>query len=76
MDFEYLSLDATAPIARLALDRPERRNALSLDLMLELIACLDSLAQQNDVRVIILAAAGKVFSSGHDLTELQANVFD
>jgi enoyl-CoA hydratase/carnithine racemase len=58
------------PLAVITLNRPERRNALSLDLMLELIDCLDAAAGQADISVVILAAAGKVFSSGHDLTEL------
>ncbi|MGA2599598.1 MAG: enoyl-CoA hydratase [Bryobacteraceae bacterium] len=57
-------------IAVLTLNRPERRNALSLDLMLELTACLDDLAADHTVRAIVIAASGKVFSSGHDLSEL------
>jgi enoyl-CoA hydratase/carnithine racemase len=43
---------------------------MSLDLMRELIACLDEIAETSGVRAVILAAAGKVFSSGHDLNEL------
>ncbi len=57
-------------IAILTLNRPERRNALSLELMLQLIACLDDLAADHTVRAIIIAAAGKIFCSGHDLSEL------
>ncbi len=38
--------------------------------MLELIACLDEFAASTTIRAIILAAAGKVFSSGHDLSEM------
>jgi len=57
-------------IAVLTLNRPERRNALSLELMLELTACLDDLAADHTVRAIVIAASGKVFSSGHDLSEL------
>src|SRR5580698_3798694 len=57
-------------LAVVTLNRPERRNAMSLDLMRELIACLDVIADTPGVRAVILAAAGKVFSSGHDLNEL------
>lgn len=57
-------------LAVITLNRPERRNAMSLDLMLELVDCLDEAASTRDVRAVILAAAGKVFSSGHDLNEL------
>ena len=57
-------------IAILTLNRPERRNALSLGLMLDLIQILEDLARDENVRAIVLAASGKIFSSGHDLSEL------
>lgn len=57
-------------LAAITLHRPERRNALSLELMSELIDCLDELSTNAETRVVILAASGKVFSSGHDLNEL------
>jgi enoyl-CoA hydratase/carnithine racemase len=57
-------------VAILTLNRPERRNALSLELMLELIAALDEIGRNREVRAVILAAAGKVFSSGHDLSQM------
>ena len=56
--------------AIVTLNRPERRNALSLDLMRELLATLDEVGRQPQVRAVILAAAGTVFSSGHDLSEM------
>ena len=52
------------------LNRPDRRNALSLELMRQLIAALDQLASDSNVRAIILASTGKAFSSGHDLSEM------
>jgi enoyl-CoA hydratase/carnithine racemase len=58
------------PIAVVTLNRPERRNALSLELMLDLIAALDEIGRNPEVRAVILAAAGKVFSSGHDLSQM------
>jgi enoyl-CoA hydratase/carnithine racemase len=57
-------------LAVVTLQRPERRNALSFDLMLELTQCLDGIASKAEVRAVILQAAGKVFSSGHDLGEM------
>jgi enoyl-CoA hydratase/carnithine racemase len=57
-------------LAVVTLDRPERRNALSFDLMQELARCLDGIGSTPEVRVVILQAAGKVFSSGHDLGEM------
>jgi enoyl-CoA hydratase/carnithine racemase len=58
------------PIAIVTLDRAERRNALSLELMLELIAALDDIGRNPEIRAVILAARGKVFCSGHDLGQM------
>jgi enoyl-CoA hydratase/carnithine racemase len=58
------------PAAVVTLNRPQRRNALSLDLMLELIGFLDETGRNREIRAVILAAAGKVFCSGHDLSEM------
>ncbi|MBS1859342.1 MAG: enoyl-CoA hydratase [Acidobacteria bacterium] len=60
------------PVAILTLNRPERRNALSLELMRDLLAALAALGPDREVRAVILAAAGKVFSSGHDLSQMTA----
>ena len=57
-------------VAVITLNRPERRNALSLALMRELIGALDAIGRDRDTRVVILAAAGKVFCAGHDLSEM------
>lgn len=57
-------------IGVVTLSRPDRRNALSLELMLELIHCLNDFAADSGVRAVILAAEGKAFSSGHDLSEM------
>ncbi len=65
-----LEVAREGPLAVITLNRPQRRNALSLDLMRELIACLDEIGRNRDIRAVILAAAGKVFCSGHDLSEM------
>jgi enoyl-CoA hydratase/carnithine racemase len=57
-------------IGVVTLSRPDRRNALSLELMLELIHCLNDFAADTNVRAVILAAEGKAFSSGHDLSQM------
>jgi enoyl-CoA hydratase/carnithine racemase len=65
--------DVVAPqIVRLTLNRPETRNALSRVVIRELHAAIDRLAADPMVATIILAANGKVFSSGHDLKEMTA----
>lgn len=65
-----VTLTHEGPVAVVTLNRPERRNALSLELMRELIACLDEIGRLRETRAVILAAAGKVFCSGHDLSQM------
>jgi enoyl-CoA hydratase/carnithine racemase len=58
------------PAGRLTLNRPEKRNALSLELMQELIAALRDVSSDAQTRVIVVEAAGPAFSAGHDLSEM------
>ena len=52
-------------VARIVLNRPDKANAQNLRLLYDLNAALDKASADNDVRVIIIAALGKHFSSGH-----------
>ena len=70
MDYQHISITHEGSIAVVTLNRPARRNALSLGLMQELIQCLGEIGARREVRAVILAAAGKVFCSGHDLSEM------
>jgi enoyl-CoA hydratase/carnithine racemase len=70
MPYQHLIRSTEGQLGIITLNRPERRNALSLELMFELICCLDELAAEPNVRAVILGASGKVFSSGHDLSEM------
>ena len=70
MPYENLLLHCESSIATVKLNRPARRNALSLALMQELIAALDDIGRDRSIRAVILTAEGKVFSSGHDLGEM------
>jgi enoyl-CoA hydratase/carnithine racemase len=58
------------PAARVTLNRPEKRNALSLELMQDLIAALRRVSAVPETRAIVLEAAGPAFSAGHDLSEM------
>ena len=60
------------PVARLVLNSPGNFNALSLAMIDALVAALDEIAADDNVRAVILAATGKAFSAGHDLREMQA----
>jgi enoyl-CoA hydratase/carnithine racemase len=56
--------------ARLTLNRPEKRNALSAQLLADLEAALARIAAETTLRVVVLTAQGPVFCSGHDLGEM------
>src|SRR6516164_9279012 len=70
MPYENICFDTEGQLAVVTLNRPKRRNALSLELMLDLINCLSRIGEDLNLRAVILAAAGNVFSSGHDLSEM------
>ncbi len=65
---EYSQVDATA---LLTLNRPEKRNALSPDLLRELDAALETAARDPAIRVVILKGNGPAFCAGADLAYLQ-----
>ena len=58
------------PATHVTLNRPEKRNALSLELMRELTGVLRDLGQDAEIGAIVLAGAGPAFSAGHDLAEM------
>jgi enoyl-CoA hydratase len=71
--FQTLLYETPAPhVARIVLNRPDTRNAQDTRLLYELNDAFDKAAQDNEVKVIILAANGPHFSSGHDLRERDA----
>jgi enoyl-CoA hydratase/carnithine racemase len=65
---EFVLYEAKDKIAAITLNRPEARNAQNTQLLDELDACWTKAAQDDDVRVIVLKANGKHFSSGHDIS--------
>jgi enoyl-CoA hydratase/carnithine racemase len=67
---EQVRVRVELPAARIVLNRPEKRNALSLALMQELIGVLEEVGSNPDVRAIVIEGAGPAFSAGHDLGEM------
>lgn len=65
-----LLVEHSAGVVRVTLNRPQRRNALSEELLTELGGALSAIAGDAAARVVVLAAAGPVFCSGHDLSEM------
>lgn len=68
-DLDLVLRDDRGPIVRLTLNCPDRRNALSRDLVAALAEHLDGLANDSSVRVLILTGAGSSFCAGMDLKE-------
>ena len=62
----------TGAVARLCLNAPDRLNALSDAMLAALQDQLDALAQDRDIRVVVISGAGRAFCAGHDLREMQA----
>ena len=67
--FRHLRSEYSARVATVTLNRPERRNAFSAELMREMIACAQELAARDDVDAVIVTGAGAVFSAGADLKD-------
>jgi enoyl-CoA hydratase/carnithine racemase len=63
-------------VLRLTLNRPERFNPLSADMIAALSSELEAIAANPDVRVVVLAAEGRGFCAGHDLKEMRAHASD
>jgi len=70
IEYVNVDVDVSGPSARITLNRPEKRNALSLELMQELIAALREASARDSVRAIVIGGAGPAFSAGHDLSEM------
>jgi enoyl-CoA hydratase/carnithine racemase len=69
-DYRNLLVTRDGSAARIVLNRPEKRNALSLELMEEMIAAVREVSALHDTRAIVIEGAGPVFSAGHDLSEM------
>jgi enoyl-CoA hydratase/carnithine racemase len=70
MNYEQLCVKIESGVCTLQLNRPEKRNALSLDLLRELVSLYAHLKQREDVRLLVLEGAGPSFSVGFDLGSL------
>src|ERR671933_1044899 len=68
--YEHILFEMDGTIARLTMNRPEKRNALSLAHMQELIHCLKATGEGKEAQVLILAGNGPAFCAGHDLSEM------
>jgi enoyl-CoA hydratase/carnithine racemase len=70
MGYQHLLVERQGDIAIVTLDRPEKRNALSLEVMLELTEALRDVGA-GDALGVLLAANGPVFSAGHNFADMR-----
>lgn len=68
--YQFVRCDFADGIATVTMQRPEKRNALSLELMRELIAAFKAIGEDRSQAAVILRGEGAAFSAGHDLREL------
>ena len=72
-DSEILLRHDHGGVATLTLNRPKQYNALSEAMLTSLQSALDAIAQDESIRVVVLAANGAAFCAGHDLKEMRAD---
>ena len=65
--YEHILFEMDGTTARLTMNRPEKRNALSLAHMQELIDCLKSVGESREVQIVVLGGNGPAFCAQHDL---------
>ena len=73
MSFATITLTYDGQIALITFNRPEKRNAISFELIDDLMRALDEV-EHSEARVLILSGAGKAFCAGLDLEGLQGLV--
>src|SRR5437867_4522405 len=67
MEYQHLRFEKKSGIGYLTLNRPDKLNALSAELMAELRHALDLIEEDAEVKVVILTGAGRAFSAGFDI---------
>ncbi len=68
--YEHILHEGDETVALVTMNRPKKRNALSLEHMQELITCLQSIGEAGETPVVVLCGNGPGFCAGHDLSEL------
>jgi enoyl-CoA hydratase/carnithine racemase len=68
--YEHILYEGDGVVALVTMNRPKKRNALSLDHMQELISCFKTIGEAREAQVVILRANGPAFCAGHDLSEM------
>ncbi|MCL6610597.1 MAG: enoyl-CoA hydratase [Peptococcaceae bacterium] len=70
MKYQNILFKADGKVGHLTLNRPEKRNPMSREMLEEITDLLTRVGREKNVHVVIIKGAGKVFSAGHDLREV------
>ena len=73
---EPVLLEKDGPIGWLTLNRPDKRNALSLELMGDMLKKIDRVADDRETRVVVIRGNGPAFCAGHDMSEMVGSGHD
>jgi enoyl-CoA hydratase/carnithine racemase len=76
IDVDSVLIEVDVPLGYLTLNRPEKRNALSLEMMSEILEKLEVVSKNEAIRVLIIRGNGPIFSAGHDLKEIAGHKDD
>ena len=68
--YEHIRYEGDETVGLVTMNRPKKRNALSLEHMQELISCLKAVGEAGETPVVVLRGAGPAFCAGHDLSEM------
>jgi enoyl-CoA hydratase/carnithine racemase len=68
--YHHILFERDGALAFVTMNRPEKRNALSVEHMLELTACLKAIGADRELAAVVLRGNGPAFSAGHDLAEM------
>ena len=71
MSYETIEVEFDHPAATIRLNRPDKRNALSIKLRNEVVDCLEKIEGDAEIKAVLITGNGKAFCAGFDLDEFQ-----
>ncbi len=71
MEFKYILFEVDQGVCTITLNRPDQMNSINPDVIRDLVAAIDQCVNSKDIKVVILAGAGKAFSAGDDIKVME-----
>ena len=71
MSYETIEVELGHPVTTIRLNRPDKRNALSIKLRNEVVDCLEEIEEEGEIKAVLITGNGKAFCAGFDLDEFQ-----